>query len=203
MPEDTYDDENEEDEINELDDDEVEGNKIIWTKSSDFARIFGNNIFKNFEMADIEEMIKKFMEEFDFVGKKPGTKGPIVWGFSMTMGPDKKPIFRQFGDLKPKMKEKIIKKTEYDPLIDVIDDLSEITVIAEIPGVSNSDIKVNSTPKKLRITVDTTQLKFYKEILLPSEVVPKTATARYKNGILEIKLQKKGFVEEGTTIPVN
>ncbi|TFG05792.1 MAG: Hsp20/alpha crystallin family protein [Promethearchaeota archaeon] len=157
----------------------------------------------DFELEDIEDMIKKFMENFDFQDKLSGSKGPVVWGFSMTVGPDKKPIFRQFGDMHPKVKEKALKQLPYDPLTDVIEEPDTITVIAEIPGVRNTDINLNATERKLTIIVDTAELKFFKEVHLPCEVKSQTAKARYKNDILEIKMKKQNLASKGTPIKVD
>jgi HSP20 family protein len=42
--------------------------------------------------------------------------------------------------------------------------------------------------------VDTPQRRYYKEVKLPARVKPDTAKASYKNGVLEVKLEK---VEKG------
>jgi HSP20 family protein len=41
-----------------------------------------------------------------------------------------------------------------------------------------------------------------KEIVLPAEVVPESAKAWYKNGILEIELKKRVSDKKGTPIKV-
>ncbi|RLF10715.1 MAG: Hsp20/alpha crystallin family protein, partial [Thermoprotei archaeon] len=53
------------------------------------------------------------------------------------------------------------------------------------------------------ISVDTERRKYYKEVKLPARVKPDTAKASYKNGVLEVKLEKleKGR-ERGTRIVV-
>ena len=63
-------------------------------------------------------------------------------------------------------------------------------MFAEIPGACKDDVDIYVTEDTLRISVHTNDVKFYREIILPARVNPKTATATYKNGVLEIRLKK-------------
>ncbi len=202
MPDNHYDDEENEEEEFPLKKNDKKKDKIIWSKGPNWNEIFGSDIFKNINVKDIEKMIEQFMDQFHLSNDKDSSKGPVVWGFSMSLGPDKKPIIRQFGNLDPKQKKKLI-KTEREPLIDLIEEEKEITIIAEIPGVTNSDIRLKTTETTLKLTVDTSKRKYKKEILLPSAIDPDSANARYKNGILEIKLEKRSSSEKGTSIHVD
>ena len=181
---------------NDHDDDEDEekeekkNDEITWIRKSKWNEIFGVDFGKDFEMPDLEEIIKQIMKQFRFPNDK-SSKGPIVWGFSMSMGPNKKPKIRQFGRLNPRNKKKKLIEAKREPLIDVIKGNEEITVIAEILGVDESDIKVKASETELKISIDTSELKYYQEIALPSDVVPKSAKVHYKNGILEVKLERK------------
>ncbi len=67
-----------------------------------------------------------------------------------------------------------------------------IKVVAEVPGVEKDDINLNASERKLIISVDTPQRKYYKEVDLPAEVDPKSTKASYKNGVLEVVLKKVG-----------
>jgi HSP20 family protein len=62
--------------------------------------------------------------------------------------------------------------------------------------VNKEDIKVRVTDdNKLVISVDVPQRKYYKEIELPARVNPEKSKATYKNGVLEVvleKIEKKG-----------
>jgi len=72
---------------------------------------------------------------------------------------------------------------------DIFDEEDHIKVIAEIPGVDENDIKVNLQGDNLVISVDTPSRKYHQELKLPCE--PKGKMEKfYKNGILEVKIQK-------------
>lgn len=122
-------------------------------------------------------------------GSTVKTFGPFVYGYSMTVGPDGKPVIREFGNVKPRFG--IPKPAEQrEPLVDVVVGEKVVQVIAEIPGVERSDINLHATENCLTISVDTEKRKYYKEVDLPVRVDPKSSKASYKNGVLEVSLNK-------------
>jgi len=151
---------------------------------------------------DIEKSFFEDFEEFERIAPKIRTpfgnevRGPIVWGWSMTIGPDGKPVIREFGNI-PKKERGLIKEVEEEepvirkerePLIDVIEGRDQISVVAEVPGVEKDEIDIECDGKELVIKGGDT---YYKKLTLPAEVDPKDAKASYKNGILEVIFPKK------------
>jgi len=127
--------------------------------------------------------------------------GPYVYGFSYTMGPDGKPIVREFGNVKPtRLGPKF--REEREPLVDVMSEKDEIVVTAELPGVERNDIKLDIAEETLTISVDTEKRKYHKELELPLKVDPKSAKASYKNGVLEVRLRKRAGKPGGERIPI-
>ncbi|MFQ5920875.1 MAG: archaeal heat shock protein Hsp20 [Nitrososphaerales archaeon] len=131
--------------------------------------------------------------------------GPFVYGYSVTIGPDGKPVIREFGNVKPSITSggRFALKGEREPLIDTISSGDEVKVIAELPGVNKEQIKLSATENTLSIRTDTPERKYSKEIDLPAEVDPASAKSSYKNGMLEVTLKKrKGTEDSGVSIPV-
>jgi len=124
--------------------------------------------------------------------------GPFIYGYSMTVGPDGKPVIRQFGNVKPSVKPSPLGvprpslevREEREPLIDIFPTDDKIKVVAELPGVEKPDINLHATENTLTISVDTEMKKFYKELELPARVEPKSAVAAYHNGVLEVTLDR-------------
>jgi len=161
---------------------------------------FFSDIDEEFER--MREDIERMMEE---ASRQPGAKvsryGPYVYGFSMRTGPDGKPIIEEFGNVKPPSRE--MPSGEREPLVDVIEEEKQITVIAELPGVEKKDIRLKAAGKTLSIKVDTPERKYSKNIELPAEIKPESAKASYKNGVLEVRLERKAPKrEEGSMIKV-
>jgi HSP20 family protein len=175
---DKYDDEDDDDD--EIDEKNEDQDKIInWTKDSNWFEHFNPDVFKDIDMSQFEKFIENIMKQLNFSNQKPNEGGPMVWGFSINVGTDKKPTIRQLGNLNLGTKKKSIqqKQEEPEPLIDTFEDDETITIIAEIPGITRSDIKLDTTETKLKFSVDTPQRKLSKEIVLPSEVEPESAKA--------------------------
>ena len=136
--------------------------------------------------------------------------GPIVYGYSMTMGPDGKPIIREFGNVKPSTRPSAFGpprpglevKVEREPLVDTIEEDSTIKVVAEVPGVEKDDINLECAENTLIISVDTPSRKYYKEVELPSQVDPESAKASYRNGVLEVTLTKQRARPKGQRIKI-
>jgi HSP20 family protein len=175
-----------------------------WTRrrrSSPFDKdpFFGDidRIFREMEKR-MEEEFKNFTEKVpkDYVkerklpdGSTVKEFGPFVYGYSMKIGPDGKPEIQQFGNIKKSLKGPEVKE-EREPLVDVMDTNGEIRVVAELPGVEKTDIKLHGTEESLEINVDTEQNKYYKEVKLPAKVKVREAKSTYKNGVLEVIIPK-------------
>ena len=151
---------------------------------------------------DFEELERMMDELFASMRGEGEVKGPYVYGFSITIGPDGKPVIRRFGNVKPP----IVEEAGYrEPFVDVVvdDKANEVKVIAEIPGVSKEKIDVEATEKVVRIRAENDERKYRTQVELPVEVDPRSARARYNNGILEVTLKpKEPIKEEGTKIKV-
>ena len=172
---------------------------------------------------DIDEMMREmeraFSERFkDFEKELPknlvresrtpegGVKkeiGPFVYGYSVTIGPDGKPVVREFGNVRSgegRPSKAIQDKRE--PLVDVISSGTDVRVIAEMPGVNKEDIDVTVNEKAMTISVDREDRGYYKKLELPGIVDPKGARSTYNNGILEVTIPLKSSGEGGIKLKV-
>lgn len=174
-----------------------------------------DRMFREMER-EIEEMMKEFekglpkslvRERATPEGVRVREYGPFIWGYTMTIGPDGKPVIREFGNIRPGLIGAPPKPTlnvqEYrEPLVDVVETDKEVKVVAELPGVEKDQIDVYATEDRLTISVDTPERKYYKELELPAEVDPSTAKTKYRNGILEVVLKKVSKKPKGVKLKV-
>ena len=126
-------------------------------------------------------------DEIELSHLKEGMKG--VFGFSIKTAVGGKPIVEPFGNIKKTPKGPKVEE-EREPITDVFDEKEEIKVYAEMPGVSQDDIKLDLREDILDISAQSGDRKYHKEVLLPTKVKPETLESSYKNGILEIKIKK-------------
>jgi HSP20 family protein len=150
------------------------------------------------QFTDIDEtkVPKDLVREYQTPeGGKVREVGPLVYGYSMTVGPDGRPKVREFGNIKsPTMgfANRPLISGETEPLADVTTTDKDVKVVVEMPGIEKKDIKINAHDNTVEVfTIDTAQRKYRKIIEVPSEADIETARSTYKNGILEITLNKK------------
>ena len=132
--------------------------------------------------------------------------GPVVYGYSMTVGPDGKPQVREFGNVKRSRpgfrgmgRPEVI--GEIEPLVDVSTTDNEVKIVVEMPGVSKDKILINASGNTLEVKSEDPQRKYHRTIELPPETDVETAKSAYNNGILEITFKKKEQAK-GKTIKV-
>ncbi len=151
-----------------------------------------NDIFSNFD-EEFEEMrarMDRIMEqmltgEFGLDGE---TK---MYGVSMRVGPDGQPHIQEFGNVKPLAPAKRNEIEPREPLVDVIEEKDRVRVLIELPGVLMEDVSTIAEDRCLDISVDTDDRKFSKRIELPCPVVRGSVTAGYKNGVLEVTMDRE------------
>ena len=162
------------------------------------------------EMADIiREMEGNMPEEMSREIRNPDGStrreyGPFVYGYSVKIGPDGKPIIREFGNMKPSLESDeapLGLQERREPLVDVIEDESGVKVVAELPGVEKEDIKLYATVRGLTISVDNMDRRYFKELEFESEIDRGSAKSSYRNGVLEISFKKRQE-DRGTPISI-
>jgi HSP20 family protein len=166
----------------------------------EMERMFQENM-KNFEGNFPKELVREYKTPDGKVRKE---WGPFVYGYSVTIGPDGKPMIREFGNMKPSITRegKIALKEGREPMVDIITSDEEIRVVAEIPGVSKEEIQIKATENMVTIQTTDPARKYHKEVDLPDAVDPGNAKSTYKNGILEITLKRKGKKDSGIQIKI-
>src|SRR5215467_4559583 len=127
-------------------------------------------------------------------GGKVREIGPMVYGYSMTVGPDGKPRVREFG--RPEI------SGETEPLVDVTTTDNEVKAVVEMPGISKDKIKINAYDNTVEVKSEDPQRKYHRTFDIPPETDIETAKSSYNNGILEITFKKKQTKTKGKTIRV-
>ena len=101
------------------------------------------------------------------------------------------------------------------PSIDMYEENGELVIKAEIPGVKKDNISVEAGKDFIEIQANMEKesdekkknyfrrermiSQYYRKIQLPFEVEPKNISARYENGILEIRVKRV----EGKKVRIN
>jgi HSP20 family protein len=153
------------------------------------GKISFGGLFKG--LGNLIDLASKLSEEGyersgDIQGLPKGAKG--VYGFSIRTLAGK-PVIESFGNIRETAKGPLVEEVR-EPMVDIFDEKDRILVIAELPGVSESEIKIEVAGDILNLAASDKDRKYAKEILLPGKVKPDSMKTSYKNGILEITLEK-------------
>src|SRR5574338_1622062 len=108
---------------------------------------------------EFDKLFKKLSGHFFDVNElfeevKDGhTVGPFYYGYTMTVGPDGKPIVKEYGNVKPGL---LPTSDSRQPFVDTIVDEKEglVKLVAEMPGVEKSDINVEVVNKEVKIDAE-------------------------------------------------
>jgi len=133
-----------------------------------------------------KKMSKSFFGENDDFGEFKGysDSGPLFYGCTMTVGPDGKPVVQEYGN-KP---DNIPISDTRKPIVDTIVDEKEkvVKLIAEMPGVEKTDVKIVVDSKIVDLSAEHGEKKYHVKVPLEHKVDENSAKASYKNGILQI-----------------
>ena len=153
--------------------------------------------FKGIESTAPKNLIREYQTP---EGGKVREIGPLVYGYSMTIGPDGRPRVREFGNVRPFSRlggagtttaTRSLISCEREPLADITTTDKEVKVILEMPGVTKENIKINAYDSSVEVKSDDPQRKYHEVIELPPEADIESVKSTYKNGILEIVFNKK------------
>lgn len=160
-----------------------------------FGTLKLGGLFKG--LGDLIDLASKAAEKGEALGKqgefasttKGGKEFRGMYGFSVRTLAGGKPVVETFGNVVKKTPKGPVVEKAREPYVDVFHEGNQIKVIAELPGVTESEIKTEI--KGDILTISTTGKKEYtKELLLPAKVKETPLKSNYHNGILEIELEK-------------
>jgi HSP20 family protein len=154
-----------------------------------------NDMFDQFNYI-LKNSPKELIREYETPqGEKVREVGPIVYGYSMTIGSDGKPKVTEFGNIRggssPSTNIGPQITAEREPLADVSVTDKEVKVILEMPGVKKDNIKINAREGEVQVSTNDAQRKYHRSVELPEETDVDTAKSTYNNGVLEITFNKK------------
>jgi len=158
---------------------------------------------------DINKLFERMLRNMGLNQDDPNVQS-WSYGYSMTTGPDGKPVIREWGTGLPDG-ENPLKPQPYipetpEPLsqVDIDTEKKLVRVIVEMPGFTKESIKITGTENKLQLSASHETRQVDTEIPINAKVDPKSAKATYKNGVLDITLKLlEAPKQDGVDIRVN
>ncbi|MDH3278629.1 MAG: Hsp20/alpha crystallin family protein [Nitrosopumilus sp.] len=139
-------------------------------------------------------------------GDRQQTVGPYYYGYTMTVGPDGKPVVKEYGNVRPtsSINSNALTSGTKEPYVDeVLDEENRILkLVAEMPGVEKSDIQVSIQDKSVSIKTGNANRKYEAHVPLKYNVDENSTKAQYKNGILELTFKLAEEKPKGKLVSV-
>jgi HSP20 family protein len=125
-------------------------------------------------------------------GQLKGSLGQLrgLYGVSIKSGLGGVPVVEQFGNIRPTPEGPEVSDVR-EPLADIFDEAGHISVVVELPGVTDDEIKIEVEGDILTLEATGRDRRYAKELLLPAQVDAASLHRHFQNAILEIRLEKK------------
>ena len=146
---------------------------------------------------DIEDIFEEFKDSTN-----TQTFGPYYYGYTATIGPDGKPVVKEYGNVRPGL---LPTADTREPLVDVIVDDKEkvLKLVAEMPGVEKKDIKIVVEGRTVNLDAEHGNKKYQTKVPIKHKVEEDSVKANYANGILEVRFKlKEEEKPKGKTVEV-
>lgn len=111
-----------------------------------------------------------------------------VYGFTMRVGGGK-PSIQPFGNVKEGAKGPVVDEVR-EPIVDIFDEGDHVLAVAELPGVTASDVQFEAKDDILTLSAARGDRKYQKEVLLPFAVDGTGAAPSFQNGVFELRLPR-------------
>lgn len=156
--------------------------------SGGFLGGFIELIEKLSELAEKGEGLSR-TTHFNVKDSKTGRNHEGVYGFSVKTCAGKDEVkVEPFGNIhKDKKSGRTVVHEIREPLVDILEEEGYTLVIAEIPGISLENIKLEVLDNVLIILAESGENKYKKEIILPKAYKKEKFITSCNNGILNIK----------------
>jgi len=147
-------------------------------------------------LGDLAEKLQELEErgEISRTGNIGGDGDKVrgIYGFTVKLGlGEQGPRIEPFGNIRRDARSGKTEVQEVrEPMVDVFDEDHHLLVLAELPGISRQDVKIELEGDLLTIVAEHQDKKYRKEVLLPRVVSKETMQVSCNNGVLEIKWPK-------------
>ena len=142
------------------------------------------------KLGELAETGRELSKTGEIHGSGKELKG--IYGFTVKVGlGDDGPRIEPFGNIRRDTRSGQTEVQEVrEPMVDVFEEDEHLLILAELPGISKEDLKVELKDDVLAISAERGDKKYRKEVLLPRSVSREKMQVICHNGILEIRFPK-------------
>lgn len=156
-----------------------------------FGNLFkgiGNFIELLSDMAEEGKTEVSETREFRGKGNLKDLRG--VYGFSVKIGLGGVPQVETFGNIKQTQQGPVVEEVR-EPMVDLFEEGKGFHIVVELPGVEEEEIEVEVAGDMVNLNAEGQVRKYQKEILLPAPADAASLKQSFRNGVLEIWLDRE------------
>ena len=144
------------------------------------------------EPEDILEMFEKTLKSFERLSTDSEFEGSFFYGFSITQGPEGKPVIREFGNVRPSG-HSISRSEVREPLVDTVYDRKhdEVKVVVDIPGVDLDEVSIEVRQSIVLIRASDGDRRYEANVPLDVAIDGKLLKRTFNNGVPELEFRPK------------
>lgn len=114
-----------------------------------------------------------------------------VYGFTVKTAIGDSVKVEPFGNVKKGQDGKLVEvKHIREPMTDVFDEPDYLLIIAEVPGITAEDVRLELQDDILTFSAENGESKYRKEMLLPASFSSDRMSFTCRNGLLEVRFNK-------------
>ncbi len=120
--------------------------------------------------SEIDRIFRKMSNSFFnidgiFEESKQNSSGPYYYGCTMTVGPDGKPVVKEYGNVQS---SQLKTSDTREPIVDTIVDEKEkvVKLVAEMPGVEKTNVKIVVEDKTVDLFAEHDEKKYHVKVPL-------------------------------------
>lgn len=146
------------------------------------------------KLSELAEKGEELSKTVEFSGaNQEGKEIKGIYGFTIktAAGGNGEPRVEPFGNIRRDAKSgNAVVQEIREPVVDLFEEEDHILIIAEMPGVTAEDVKLEVKDDLLTLSATKGERKYRKEILLPASIPSDKMNVNCNNGVIEIKCEK-------------
>ena len=144
-------------------------------------------------MDTLDSIIEEMERDFEIVlrgalDSQEKFEKPLYYGFSVQIGDDGHPVILTYGNTG--LSEEGTREPIYEEILDPTK--GQTRLVIELPGIEKEDLELNCTEDTANIKASRGDRKYLSTIKLKEKIEPETASAKYRNGVLDVTFSLKG-----------
>jgi len=146
------------------------------------------------KLGELAETGQTLSQSGEIRGLDPKGKARGVYGLSIRTGlgrqGEEEVRIEPFGNIRRRPTGEPVFDDVREPLVDLHEEEDHVLVLAEIPGASEDNIRLDLSGRQLSLSARRGEIRYRKEVTLPEDFSQEQMAWQCRNGILKIRFSR-------------